>query len=58
MMPGLQPLGCFNGPFPGVLPQAGMVRTVGAGEGEGACGWALTGFPRQGSLAPCPPGLA
>ena len=30
---GLQPLRCFNAPFPGAVPQAGMVRTVGAGEG-------------------------
>ena len=31
---GLQPLGCFNVPFPGAVPQSGIVRTVGAGEGE------------------------
>ena len=35
MMPGLQPLNRFNVPFPGAVPQAGMDRTVGAGEG----GW-------------------
>ena len=33
MMPGFQPLRCFDGPFPGAVPQAGMVRTFGAGEG-------------------------
>ena len=32
MMPGFQPLRCFDGPFPGAVPQAGMVRTFGAGE--------------------------
>ena len=31
---GLQPLNRFNVPFPGAVPQAGIVRTVGAGEGE------------------------
>ena len=30
---GLQSLRCFNAPFRGAIPQAGMVRTVGAGEG-------------------------
>ena len=34
MMPGLQPLRCFDGPFPGAVPQTGMVRTFGAGERE------------------------
>ena len=32
--PGLQRLNRFNVPFPGAVPQAGIVRTVGAGEGE------------------------
>ena len=31
---GLQPLKGFNVPFPGAVPQSGIVRTVGAGEGE------------------------
>ena len=32
---GLQPLKGFNVPFPGAVPQSGIVRTVGAGEGGG-----------------------
>ena len=32
---GLQPLNRCNVPFPGAVPQAGIVRTVGAGEGGG-----------------------
>ncbi len=36
MMPGLQPLDRFNARFPGAVPQAGMVRTFGAGEGPTA----------------------
>ena len=59
MMPGLQPSNRFDVPIPGAVPQAGIVRTVGAGEGEngestpldangaGRCGWGLTDFPRQ-----------
>ena len=49
---------------PGAVPQAGIVRTFGAGEGErvvrrwrrwpqmgeGVGGWALTDLPRQGSV--------
>ena len=33
-MPGLQPLDRFNVPFPGAVPQSGMVRTCGAGDGR------------------------
>ena len=33
---GLQPLDRFNARFPGAVPQAGMVRTFGAGEGPTA----------------------
>ena len=73
MITGLQPLNRFNVPFPGAVPQSGIVRTFGAGEGgenrewtpmdakgdwekgypqmgEGVVGWALTDFPRQGSV--------
>ena len=56
MITGLQPLNRFNVLFPGAVPQAGIVRTFGAGEGErvvrrwrrwpqmgeGVVGWALT----------------
>ena len=62
MMPGFQPLRCFDGPFPGAVPQAGMVRTFGAGEGgrwpicrEGGCVgvcW-VTVFPRRGQSGHC-----
>ena len=33
MITGLQPLNRFNVPFPGAVPQSGIVRTFGAGEG-------------------------
>ncbi len=47
---GLQPLGCFNGPFPGAVPQAGMVRTFGAGE-EGNREWTQMDANGDGSRA-------
>ena len=35
---GLQPSNRFNVPIPGAVPQAGMVRTFGAGVGRGSTG--------------------
>ena len=46
---GLQPLGCFNGPFPGVVAQDGIVRTFGAGEGEN-CEWMQMDAKGEGKM--------